>query len=66
MPIIQASTLSTNSPSNILSQPYVSSISGNTYKYEMKYGGKHASKSKKRRSKKTRKTRRSRKTRYTR
>ena len=66
MPVIQAATMSTNSPSNILSQPYVSSISGNTYKYEMKYGGKRVSKSKKRRSKKTRKNRRSRKTRYNR
>jgi hypothetical protein len=64
MPIIHAATLS-NTPSNILPQPYVSSLGGNTYRYETKAGGKAAA-SKKRRTKKAKKNRRSRKTRYNR
>ena len=65
MPVIQAATLSDNSSSIILKQPYVSYLGGDTYKYETKSGGKAAA-AKKRRTKKAKKNRRSRKTRYNR
>lgn len=65
MPIIHAATLS-NTPSNILPQPYVSSLGGNTYRYETTKAGGKAAASKKRHTKKAKKNRRSRKTRYNR
>jgi hypothetical protein len=64
MPLIQASAFSPiNAPSaGVIPQPYVSSLSGESYKYASK-GGRRANKKHQKRTKKAKQNRRSRRTR---